>query len=106
MKEHGFVMSVSSDSQNEKEIWKEFDKQLIKAQSEILKQIQLQSRVLCLVCGKPLQALYCTYNVCQECCEDGKCPFKSRCAAYPEVLEKLKKYRHDVVENPSRRVKL
>jgi len=35
----------------------------------------------CEVCGKPLPPLYCTENVCQECCEAGLCPCDSWCKA-------------------------
>ena len=44
---------------------------------------------LCIV-GKPLEGLYCTNNVCQECCETGKCPAKQGCKAIEMGLVKLR----------------
>lgn len=56
--------------------------------------------IKCEVCEQKLTELYCTTNVCRRCCEEGLCPHKEWCRAYPEVLAKIQK-RRDF--NPSRR---
>jgi len=46
----------------------------------MVKRMTMQVLVKCEVCGKPLESMYCTTNVCRECCESGKCPNESWCA--------------------------
>jgi len=43
--------------------------------------------ILCILCGTELKGLYCTYDVCKDCCTHMKCPIRYTCKAYPKVLE-------------------
>lgn len=57
--------------------------------------------VRCEICGRTLPSInHCTTNICQECCESGRCPLKKKCKAYPDILENLLEERR---YNPSRR---
>jgi len=35
--------------------------------------------LLCEVCGTEIKELYCTENICRDCCNAGKCPCESWC---------------------------
>lgn len=60
----------------------------------------------CKVCGKELKENYCTRNVCKTCCEDGRCPDKDKCAAYPSIfLKVLERRKEEVIKNPSKRIR-
>jgi hypothetical protein len=46
---------------------------------------------LCEVCFKPLPTHFCTKNICPECCESGKCPYKDICQ-YWQLREKVDRF--------------
>ena len=50
----------------------------------------LPTPVKCVVCGKDLDGLYCTNNVCQDCCIDGKCPSVAWCKAVQDGHVKIR----------------
>lgn len=58
----------------------------------------------CEVCEGSLEGNWCTRNVCKQCCEEGKCPIKDKCHAYPEVLVKvIERSKEEIIKNPSKR---
>lgn len=61
----------------------------------------------CEVCGKVLRENWCTRNVCQACCEAGKCSIKHLCKVYPDIETRVRSHnKESVIENPSKRVKI
>jgi len=58
--------------------------------------VRHSSDTFCMICGAILIENYCTVNVCQKCCSEGRCPFKNDCQAIKILLPK-RNY------NPSRR---
>ena len=42
--------------------------------------IRSETMSVCIICGRPLETLFCTYNICRNCCSLGKCPLEEVCA--------------------------